>query len=374
MAGDTPRLPKAPAWGRRQASPHLPKSRNPRRRQARATARCSLARACHRLRRSPTIQRHRRRRSKATCTGRIWAARCNRFRPRMALIWRNPAMNEQTRAAECIHRPHRNIEAGWCLFPSTEKHSRMGRCNLFGQDGGAGIWRTHSASRDATPVPGDVTLTAIERNVDYDGLPSVQAEMLRVVRQKLDVGDLPEPHPDRGMDRTWRALNSIGSIDKFDRDLEHYKAEGLYDRPKNTPWAAVPESKKVSALVRLRARTDGPPGATSWRRSSERSITMAPRGAARPWKGCADGWTPASSTATSRATRKTAPITRCAIAEFEAHVEDYKHLGGRDEWGVDHRWKEFGEGEKLDRIVRETGSLHLHCRAEEARDHRPRGR
>ena len=48
------------------------------------------------------------------------------------------------------------------------------------------------------------------------------------------------------------------------------------------------------------------------------------------------------------------------LAEFEARIEDHKHFGGQDDWGVHRRWEEFSEVQKLDRIVRETGSLHLH--------------
>jgi hypothetical protein len=121
-------------------------------------------------------------------------------------------------------------------------------------------WAALSVSLKGPAVPGGHALASIERNVDYDGLPPLQREMLRGVRQQLDTGYLPGPLPDRGMDRTWKALNWIVGVDKFDRWLDRYKAEGLYDRPKNIPWAEVPESKKVSALVGL-AHHDGPPGA-----------------------------------------------------------------------------------------------------------------
>ena len=48
------------------------------------------------------------------------------------------------------------------------------------------------------------------------------------------------------------------------------------------------------------------------------------------------------------------------LAEFEARIEDHKHFGAQDDWGAHRRWEEFSEVQKLDRIVRETGSLHLH--------------
>ncbi len=48
------------------------------------------------------------------------------------------------------------------------------------------------------------------------------------------------------------------------------------------------------------------------------------------------------------------------LAEFEARIEDYKHFGGQDDWGVHHRWAEFRETQKLDKIVREAGNLHLY--------------
>ena len=131
MAGDTRSTSKAPAWGRRQASPSPSEIAQSGASPGSVYGEMQPShKSLHRLRRSPTIQRRCPPRSKATCTGRIWAARCDRFRPRMALLWRNPAMNEQT-DRRSASPPHRNIEAGWCLFPSTEKHSRMGRCNLL---------------------------------------------------------------------------------------------------------------------------------------------------------------------------------------------------------------------------------------------------
>ena len=221
-------------------------------------------------------------------------------------------------------------------------------------------WAALSVSLNGPAVPGGDTLAAVERNVDYDGLPPLQRDMVRDVRQKFDAGHLPGPNPDRGMDRTWKALNWIVGIDKFDRELERYKAEGLYDRPQNTPWAEVPESKKVSALVGL-ARHDGPPGAhalgaierevdygqlPAWRREALEGLR------AHLDAGTLDGDQPQD-------TRDRANYA-LRLAEFEARVEDYKHDGGQDDWGVYRRWKDFSEVEKLDKIVRETVSLNLH--------------
>ena len=116
-----------------------------------------------------------------------------------------------------------------------------------------------SASVTAPTVAGHETLTAVEQNIDYAGLPAWQRDMLHDVRAKLDAGQLDGPHHGR-MNRAWKALDRIVAIDKFDRWLERYKAEGLYDRPSNTPWTEVPEARKVSAIVGL-AQHEGPPGA-----------------------------------------------------------------------------------------------------------------
>jgi hypothetical protein len=162
------------------------------------------------------------------------------------------------------------------------------------------------------------------------------------------------------MDRAWHAVDRVVNVEKFDRSLEQYKAEGLYGHPQRTPWLVVPESEKVSAIVGL-ARHEGPPGAhvlaaierdedyeklPPWRREALEALR------ARLDAGELHGDQPRDSgDSVNYALR---------LAEFEARVEDYRHFGGTDDWGAYRRWEDFSEEQKLDRIVRETVSLNLH--------------
>ncbi len=102
-------------------------------------------------------------------------------------------------------------------------------------------------------VPGTVALAAIEREVDYDRLPSVQREMLRNVRTKLNAGLLDGPHPNH-KDLAGMELARIVGVGDFEDRLRSLKEDA--DRP----WAEVPEDVKVRVLVELDAEA-GPPGA-----------------------------------------------------------------------------------------------------------------
>ena len=155
-----------------------------------------------------------------------------------------------------------------------------------------------------------------------DGLPTVKREH--------------GPQPEEALDR-------IVGVERFDRWLERYKADGLYNhRPRNTPWSEVPEARKVSALIG-RARHDGPPGThvlavierevdygklPAWRRTALEGFA-----APGPDAGELEGDHP-------RDLQDQANYA-LRLAEYEARVEDYKHFGGVDDWGVYHRWPEF---------------------------------
>jgi hypothetical protein len=222
------------------------------------------------------------------------------------------------------------------------------------------VWVAQSVSREGPAVPGAYTLGAIERNVDFGGLPSPQREMLLEVRAKIDTGALPGADAARGMDRAWSALNWITGIDKFDRWLETYKADGLYNRPKNTPWADVPEAKKVNAIVGL-ACQESVPGAYALA-AIEREVDYDKLS---PWRRAALEGLRARLDGGGLECEQ--PLDTCdrgnyalRLAEFEARVEDYKKFGDRDDWGAHRRWEEFSEEQKLDRIVPEAGRVHLH--------------
>jgi hypothetical protein len=222
------------------------------------------------------------------------------------------------------------------------------------------VWETLRASMSDPALPGEQALVAIERCVDYDKLPPLQREMLQDVREQLDAGQLAAEHQGSRMDRTWISLNWITGIETFERWLERYKAEGLYDLPSNIPWAEVPETEKVSSLVGL-ASHDGPPGEHAlaaierevdydrlppWRRQALEGIRARLDAGELEGHHTRDLWDRAN--------------YALRLAELEARVEDYKHFGGQDNWGVHRHWQDFSEVEKLDRIVWESGDLHLH--------------
>jgi hypothetical protein len=62
------------------------------------------------------------------------------------------------------------------------------------------VWTALSVSLKGPAVQGADTLAAIEREIDYGGLPPLQREMLLDVRAKVDAGALSGPEADPGMD------------------------------------------------------------------------------------------------------------------------------------------------------------------------------
>jgi hypothetical protein len=211
------------------------------------------------------------------------------------------------------------------------------------------------------PVPGTVILDAVERNVDYERLPAWQREMLQDVRANVDAGQRMRKDETLTMDRAWLAVDRDASAEHFDRCLEKYKADGLYDRPQNTPWLAVPEAKKMSAIVGL-AQQEGPSGAHALA-AIEREVKYDQL---PPWRRDALEGLRARLDAGELAGEQPREVRDRAnyalrLIEFEARVEDHKHFGGEYGWGTGRRpWEEFDEMEKLDRIVWAAGDLHLH--------------
>lgn len=223
----------------------------------------------------------------------------------------------------------------------------------------AAIIRTAvSASVTTGPVSGAETLAAVDREVDPAGLPAWQREMLGDVRARLAAGELDGPHRGRVMDLAWSALDRIAARDDFDGWLEKYKADGLYARPRNTPWADVPEPDKVSAIVGL-AWQEGPAGAHALA-TIEREVDY---GRLPPWRRAALEGLRARLDRGELAGDQLDDLRDRAnyalrLAEFESRVEDCKQLGDRDARG--HRpWQAFSEAQKLDRIWKEAGRLHL---------------
>jgi hypothetical protein len=204
-------------------------------------------------------------------------------------------------------------------------------------------------------VPGTVALEQIERNVAYSGLPAVQREILQDLRAKLDAGQLDGPQPDR-KDLVGMGLARVVGVGHFEGMVQAAK-EGNRE-----PWAERPEAAKLSLLVDL-AQEAGPPGAYTlsvierevdydrlppWRREMLEGLRE------RHDRGEFDGENPNPHYMGDRVN------LALRLAELEARIEDYKHLGDQDrDLGRYHRWGDLLEEAKFDEIMWEIRALHL---------------
>ena len=175
------------------------------------------------------------------------------------------------------------------------------------------VWQSWVSSHGST-VPGSASLEAIERYVDYAGLPEVQRDMLVDLRAKLDSGLFGEVNPD-GTDGVSAALGGIVASAEFDEKLAAWKQR------QDEPWSGVPDDEKVHRLVDV-AQVDiagvplpTPPGAHMLA-AIEREVDfdrLSPWRRER-WKACARVSTAVRSMVSTRTclTRATAPSTPCA--------------------------------------------------------------
>ena len=211
------------------------------------------------------------------------------------------------------------------------------------------VWDSWTVSHGST-VPGVAALAAIEREVDYAGLPAVQREMLQDLRARLNAGQFGGEQDLAGM-----ALARIVGVGEFEGMLTSWKESD--DRP----WAEVPEAVKVRVIVDV-AQQAGPPGAYTlavierevdysklppWRREAMEGLR------ARLDRGELDGENP------NPAYRGDRAELALRLAELDARVEEDKRIGLVESRDRRIPWQSLVEEEKFDLIMGEIRELHL---------------
>jgi hypothetical protein len=246
----------------------------------------------------------------------------------------------------------------WAETPEPEKLEAIAweSTNIWLRDGSSG---EGDAGLDVISVPGAAALAAIERHVEYAGLPPVQREMLEDLRTKLDAGELDGPRPDQ-KDLAALALARIVGIGEFEEKLGALKAD------QDRPWAEVPEDMKVSVLVDM-AQEAGPPGAYTLA-AIEREVDY---GKLPPWRrdglerlrdrldrGEFDGENPNPSYQGDRAE------LALRLTELEARVAGDKRVGHEESSEDWHwSWREVPEADKFDLVMGHIRELHLESQA-----------
>jgi hypothetical protein len=222
------------------------------------------------------------------------------------------------------------------------------------------LWAALQTSLAGAPPPGGELLAAVDRHVDPDGLSPPQRDMFRDVRASFDAGHLDGMDSGGRMGSAYHALSWIAGIEDFDRWLDKYKQDGLYGRPNNTPWADVAEVEKVHAIVGM-AQREKPPGdyalAAIEREVDYASLPEGRREALESLRSRIDAGELEGHQPRDLADRANYALR---LAEFEQRIEDYKRDG--DPWQGEARisWESLPEVRKLDLIVQESGSQHLH--------------
>ena len=246
----------------------------------------------------------------------------------------------------------------WAETPEPEKLEAIAweSTNIWLRDGSSG---EGEAGLHVISVPGAAALAAIERHVDYAGLPPVQREMLEDLRTKLDAGQLDGPQPDR-KDLAALALARIVGIGEFEEKLGALKAD------EDRPWAEVPEDVKAAVLVDM-AEDAGPPGAYTLS-AIEREVDY---GKLPPWRrdglerlrdrldrGELDGEYPNPSYQGDRAE------LALRLTELEARVASDKRVGHEESSEDWHwSWREVPEADKFDLVMGHIRELHLESQA-----------
>jgi hypothetical protein len=222
------------------------------------------------------------------------------------------------------------------------------------------LWAALDPAASGPPLPDAELMAEVDRHVDPAGLAPAQRGRLDDVRANVAAGQLEGGDNTGHRNAAYDALRAVAGIEHFERWLEKYKQDGLYNRPANTPWAEVPEAKKVSALVGL-ARQERAPGdyalAAIEREVDHERLPPGRRAAlaslrARSDAGELEGLQP----------RDLGDRANYALrlAEFEQRVEDYKRDGDPWQGEAPVPWAALLEVRKLDLIVQEAGWQHLH--------------
>jgi hypothetical protein len=218
----------------------------------------------------------------------------------------------------------------WAETPETEKleqivwESMTVRIGKESSDPGA-------VGPQVIAVPGVAALEAIERNVDYAGLPASQREMLQDLRAGIDTGLIDAKPPDY-KDRVAIGLARVVGVSHFDGMVQSAK-EG-----EDRLWATRPEDDKVRTLVDM-AQVAGPP-VTYTLAVIEREVDYEKLS---PWRREALEGLRQQLDRGELAGENPNPLYQgdradlaLRMTEFEARVEDCKRLGALDAHGA--RW------------------------------------
>ena len=244
----------------------------------------------------------------------------------------------------------KNAGADWARATEEEKLGEM-------------YWESCSVS-DGLTVPGPALLAAIERNIDYAGLPSVQRDMLKDLRGRLDAGQF-SGSPAENSDAVGAALSGIVDAGFFEESLR--EARDSTDEP----WSEIPEDRKVGRIIGMALDSgawaswdyDGLTPGGHVLATIERDVDY---GKLSPWRrqglkslrsqsdaGALDGESPICSD------RGDSTGYALRVAELEAGIQDKKHFGATVERPVEIPWAELTEEEKLGSIERAIRYLSL---------------
>jgi hypothetical protein len=125
--------------------------------------------------------------------------------------------------------PPRGGRTPWAEAPETEKLQEIVWLSMI-------VWRGERSLDATSPhfigLPGTAALEAIERNIDYAGLPAVPREMLQELRAGLDSGRMGGTPADQSDAIHIGVAEAFGVID-FDQRVEAAK-ESVHG-----PWPAA---------------------------------------------------------------------------------------------------------------------------------------
>jgi hypothetical protein len=203
-------------------------------------------------------------------------------------------------------------------------------------------------------LPGAVALEAVERHVDYAGLPAAQRELLQDLRAGLDTGRFNTP-PSGHRDLLVDGLGRVVGVGHLEGMLQAAR-EG-----EGRSWAGRPEAEKVKAIVGQSVETAAPGGYTLAMIEREVDYSGLPPWRREALEGLRDRLDRGEFGGGSgdRLDLDGRADAALRLAELEARVEDEKRLGAPDRDGKRWPWRELTEEQKLGEIEMEIAELHL---------------
>jgi hypothetical protein len=216
------------------------------------------------------------------------------------------------------------------------------------------FWEACAVS-DGTTVPGTAVLAAIERNIDYAGLPPAQGDMLNDLRRRLDAGKFSGSLAEEG-DTVGTALSRIVDAGFLEEALREAKESA------DKLWSEIPEDRKVRRIIGMALDSgvwadweyDGLTPGGHVLATIEREVDYTKLA---PWR--REGLVSLRARLDASELDGESPICSdrgagyaLRMAELEADIEDGKHFGATVQRPVEIAWAELTEAEKLDSIER----------------------